>query len=134
MHLINVSATLNRLKLSILVCGLGFFWAVASACAAPLPTVDSILKGVKEQAEKEDDQERLFKQRYAYSRSKVTEYCNSDGEVTKREEQNSSRKPRPIMVAYQTRPRTASVAQKQTETAASSTIRENNFDKKDLLI
>jgi len=134
MHLINVSAKLNRLKLSILACGLGLFCSLAGATDAPLPSIENILKGVKDQAEKESDQDRLFKQRYAYSRSKVTEYCNSDGEVTKREAQTSSRKPRVTMVSYQPHPRTTPVAQKQAESAASSAIRENAFDKKDLLV
>src|SRR5256885_653867 len=68
---------------------------LATTGAAPLPPVDTVLKRMNEQSAKEDENERAFQERYAYSRTKVTEYRNSKGEVKKREEKTSENHPHP---------------------------------------
>lgn len=59
----------------------------------PLPQLDTVLKRVVEQVEKEEQNERLFKQGYSFTRVKKTEYKNSDGEVKKCEEKTKVNNP-----------------------------------------
>ena len=60
---------------------------------APLPTIELILRRVVERVKKESDNDRAFDERYSYSRTKVTEYRNSAGELKKREEKSSLHDP-----------------------------------------
>src|SRR6478735_5489873 len=52
----------------------------------PLPPMDTIIKHAIEHSKKEPENDRLFQQRYEFIRTKVTEYRNGDGELTKREQ------------------------------------------------
>ncbi|MEY4386258.1 MAG: hypothetical protein RLY20_1541 [Verrucomicrobiota bacterium] len=84
-----------KLKLALMV---GTAWVLGSAtlCVAdelPLPEVKDVLKRVAEQVEKVDENERLFKESYTYTRSKKTEFKNSKGEVKKLEEKTSNNDP-----------------------------------------
>ncbi|MDB6057387.1 MAG: hypothetical protein JWO95_1231 [Verrucomicrobiales bacterium] len=58
----------------------------------PLPSLESVLQRAIETAKHEAENDRLVNQRYQYTRSRVTEYRNGDGEVTKREEKSSAHK------------------------------------------
>jgi hypothetical protein len=60
---------------------------------APLPTTELILRRVVERVKKEGDNDRAFDKRYSYSRTKVTEYRNSAGELKKHEEKSSVHDP-----------------------------------------
>jgi len=60
---------------------------------APLPTTELILRRVVERVKKEGDNDRAFDERYSYSRTKVTEYRNSAGELKKHEEKSSVHDP-----------------------------------------
>src|ERR1044071_9539132 len=79
-------------KLTVLLAGFPLLLPAANIGTPPLPSIETVLKGVKEQAEKEGEQERLFKQQYTYTRTRVTEYRNGDGELTKRDERSATRK------------------------------------------
>jgi len=61
--------------------------------AAPMPRIDTVLKRVAAQAEKENENTQEFRKRYAYTRTRVTEYRNSKGEVKKREEKKGENDP-----------------------------------------
>jgi hypothetical protein len=63
------------------------------ADAQPLPTVETILERLAEQSQKEAANEREFKQRYRFTRSRATEVRNSKGELNKREVKTSVNKP-----------------------------------------
>jgi len=60
---------------------------------APLPTTKLIFQRVVERAKKESDNDRVFDERYSYSRTKVTEYRNSAGELKKSEAKSSAHDP-----------------------------------------
>jgi hypothetical protein len=61
--------------------------------ATPLPSVETVLQRVAEKSAEEDENNRVFEQRYFYTRTKVTEYRNSKGEVKKREEKRGDNDP-----------------------------------------
>jgi hypothetical protein len=61
--------------------------------APPLPALETILQRVAEKAAQEDENERMFRDRYFYTRNRVTEFRNSQGELKKREEKNGDHDP-----------------------------------------
>ena len=63
------------------------------ADAPPLPSVETILERLAEHSQKEVANEREFKQRYHFTRSRATEVRNSKGEVNKREVKTLVNKP-----------------------------------------
>lgn len=63
------------------------------ADAAPLPPVETVLERLAEQSQKEEANEREFKQRYHFTRSRATEVRNSKGELSKREVKTQVNKP-----------------------------------------
>lgn len=71
-----------------------------------LPKVDDVLKRVLERAQVEGRNDREFKSRYSYTRTKVTEYRNSQGKVRNRQEKRSESNPAPpvLPAAYQPSP------------------------------
>jgi hypothetical protein len=80
----------------------------AAACAQaasepPLPPVETVLARLLEQAQKEDEQERAFKEHYAYERTKITEFRNAKGVVKKREEDKSVKNPLIVKVGRASR-------------------------------
>ena len=70
----------------------------------PLPSAESVLRRVVENYEKENDNDRLFGQRYSYTRTKVTEYRNSKGELKKRELKKSANNPSVVSVTNRPQP------------------------------
>src|SRR6185503_3018967 len=66
----------------------------------PLPPLAAVLNAVERQIEKESENERAFNQRYDYTRTKVTEYRNGNGELKKREEKIIANNPSAVPVAY----------------------------------
>ena len=62
---------------------------LAAGPAAPLPTFDSLLQNVLQRAKAEGDNDRDFDARYGYTRTKVTEFRNSAGQLKSREANTS---------------------------------------------
>lgn len=104
-------------------------FAVAPPDAAPLPPLDSIIARALEQAKKEGENDRTFKGNYAFTRSKVTEFLDSKGEVKKRETKSSVHDPAnaPASAKKGTNPnsQTASLS------ATNSNVRGKAFEKSD---
>lgn len=103
--------------------------------AAPLPELDSVLKRVMEQVEKEEQNEREFKLNYSYTRSKKTEFKNSKGEVKKTEAKTKANDPlarRAATTPKTPRPRGALADGPVTETQ--SNVRGKAFEKSDFPI
>ena len=61
----------------LLLCFTATFLIRANATERPLPPVDTVMEKVLEQAKKESETERKFKETYSYARSKKTEFKNS---------------------------------------------------------
>ncbi len=83
----------------------------AENAIAPLPTCESVLHRVIQQAKNEDDNDRAFDRCYSYTRTKVTELRNSAGQLKKREEKNDAHDPAAVhpATATPTRPKSASI-------------------------
>lgn len=58
-----------------------------------LPSTDFVLKRVIERAEKEEENDRLFDSNYSYTRIKITQYRNVEGELKKNERKESHHDP-----------------------------------------
>ncbi|HKS35666.1 MAG TPA: hypothetical protein VJW76_00650 [Verrucomicrobiae bacterium] len=71
-----------------------------------LPKVDDLLKRVLERAQEEVRNDREFKARYAFTRTKVREYRNSQGKLKSRQEKRIESNPPPqvLPVAYEPSP------------------------------
>jgi hypothetical protein len=84
-----------------LLLGLTTIWLVeprapaspASQLADSNPSVAEILERALAQAQREDEQERAFKRAYFFTRHRVTEFKNADGEIKKRQEKSSQNDP-----------------------------------------
>jgi hypothetical protein len=63
---------------------------------APLPAVGLVLQRAMEESSRESDLERAFKQHYSYTRTRVTEYRSSDGDLKSREEKTNESQPRAV--------------------------------------
>lgn len=59
----------------------------------PLPSLKLIIQRVIQQAKNETDNERRFDERYGYTRTKITVFRNSAGQVKKREEKTDVHSP-----------------------------------------
>jgi len=113
--------------------------ALLTQCLAdpPLPPLAAVLKAVARQTEKESENERAFNQRYDYTRTKVTEYRNGNGELKNREEKIIANNPSAVPVAYRTPPiqsRTEPNPGGEKNEAVSEThsnVRGKAFEKKD---
>ena len=112
----------------------------ASIAEPPLPSVATVLKRVARQTEKESANERAFNQRYGYTRTKVTEYRNANGDLKKREEKKTASHPSAVPVAYRAQPAgptpwpNLSAEKSEAATDASSNVRGKAFEKKDFSI
>lgn len=86
------------MKTSWLIFGTALLLASAANIFAlnnvgPLPPVEKVLQRVAEKAVKEDENERAFRGHYLYTRTRVTEFRNAQGEVKKREEKKGDNDP-----------------------------------------
>jgi hypothetical protein len=80
----------------LLVWAVGVLAAPARALEQkPLPPVDEVLKGVLEKASDEEENNRLFKASYSYTRSKRTEFKNSRGVVKRVKAKSKQNVPQP---------------------------------------
>src|SRR5689334_7008929 len=75
-------------------------WAItlplfAGNVAPPLPSAAAVLQRVVAQARMEEANDRAFAQNYSFTRTKVTEYRNAEGNLKQREEKQSLNDPSP---------------------------------------
>jgi hypothetical protein len=80
------------MKRALIISGLLAMTIGAMADHAPdsaLPPLETVLKSAIEKAKQESVNDRLFNQRYQYTRTRVTEYRNGDGELTKTEKKSN---------------------------------------------
>lgn len=104
------------------------FAATDAALDAPLPPLDKVIPGVIDQANQENGDEKLFKDHYSYTRMRVTNYLNSDGDVTSHTEKTSDKSPWPTNAPPKVR------KHHPTTTTATADQKENQFDKKDFVL
>ena len=106
----------------------------------PLPTIETVLQRVADQAVKEDENTRAFRERYAYTRTRVTEYRNAKGEVRKREEKKGENDPlqkaraarlQPVVAKT---PRAQGVNTNQPVSETHSNVRGKAFKKSDFVL
>ena len=102
---------------------------------APLPTFDSLLQHVLERAKGEGDNDRTFDERYRYTRSKVSEFRNSAGQLKKHDANTSVHVPTAAPPAPATAAKPKPVPEK-TEAVSDthSNVRGQQFKKKDFLL
>lgn len=76
----------------------------APAPAAPLPSPETILEQVIERAQLEESEQQRFKECYRYTRTRVTEYRNGDGDLKKRKARTRVNDPAVVPVVHQSEP------------------------------
>jgi len=77
----------------------------AQTPSPPLPPTETLFERVLERAQQEEEQQRVFKQCYSYTRTRVTEYRNFDGDVKKRKAKTRVNNPALMPVAYHPTPK-----------------------------
>ena len=101
----------------------------------PLPTFESLLQHVLQRAKDEGNNDRIFDERYRYTRSKVSEFRNSAGQLKKHDANTSMHVPTaaPPVSARAAKPKPVP---EQTEAVSDthSNIRGQQFKKKDFLL
>lgn len=108
-----------------------------TATPVALPPVEMVLQRAVAQAEKEEDNNRAFRQRYGYARTKVTEYRNSKGELKKREEKKSVKNPAIVPIAYRLPPteeRPNQVVGKTDSVNGTTTARGKAFERNEFVL
>ncbi len=109
-------------------------FAAQDDAALPLPPLEKVLKGVTEQGKKESEAERMFKQFYSYTRSKVTEYRNASGELKNREEKKRAYKPASAPAVSLPRSSDAKPQNAKPGSDAKFSVRDKAFDKSDFAL
>jgi hypothetical protein len=109
--------------------------AQGNAFVAPLPPVGLVLQRAMEESRRENDLEYAFKQHYSYTRTRVTEYRNSDGDLKSREEKTNESQPRatPPEHPIQT-PGCAPATPSAGATLEGENVRGKAFDRNDFLL
>lgn len=113
-----------------------FLAATASVLAdhadqTPLPSLETIIKNAVEHSKKEPENDRLFQQRYEFIRTKVTEYRNGDGELTRREQKTNVNHVRIASAPAAAKPKPAPVRTPKVQAEAKPS---NRVDKNDILL
>lgn len=107
---------------------------------SPLPTVQTILQRAAERAVKEDENTRAFRERYAYTRTRLTEYRNARGEIKKREEKKGENDPQQRFRVARLQPvvakpvRSEDVKPNQPVSDTHSNVRGKAFKKSDFVL
>jgi hypothetical protein len=103
----------------------------------PLPPIETVLQRVTEKVVKEDENNQAFRDRYFFTRTRVTEYRNSNGEVKKRAEkkrdydpQQRARTPKPPPPTVNSIPAGEEKAD-ETVSETHSNVRGKAFEKND---
>jgi hypothetical protein len=106
----------------------------------PLPPVESVLKRLVANSEKENANDRAFSDRYSYIRTKVMEFRNSKGDLKKREERKIQNNPATVPVALGTPSMGSDAdldknqAENQAATETHSNVRGRAFEKRDFAL
>jgi hypothetical protein len=131
----NLTLLARMISVSVLA-----FPGAQQAAETPLPSVDTVLKRVVETSEKENENDRAFNQHYGYTRTKLTEYRNSRGDLKKREEKRSRNNPEVAPAAFRPVPSETkaepekSAGNKGAVTDANSNVRGKAFEKRDFAL
>lgn len=96
-----------------------------------LPSLETVLKGVAEQAQKEGETERAFKQGYSYTRNKLTEYRDAKGELKKREEKKRAYNPKLARAASTAQTSEVKPQKENSSANKKNSSREKAFEKSD---
>jgi hypothetical protein len=73
---------------------------VARAVENPSSTnLAVVIQRIEDRAKLESDNDRMFDQRYSYSREKITEFRNGSGDLKKREDKTSTHQANPVAIA-----------------------------------
>ena len=105
--------------------------ALADRADQPLPPLETIIKNAVEHSKKEPENDRLFQQRYEFIRTKITEYRNGDGELTKREQKTNINHVRIASAHPAAKPKAAPL---RTPKAEAKPRDPNKVDKNDILL
>jgi len=100
-----------------------------------LPSMDTVLEQVIAHAKQESDNDRSFDQFYGYSRQKVTEFRNSDGDLKKTENKTSVHQPNPAALVPPPTPTVSETAKKENGVSDThSNVRGKQFKRNDFLL
>jgi len=103
------------------------FAAAEPASDAPSPPLDTVINGVIDKANKDNADERTFKDHYSFTRTRVTDYENSDGDVTSHTQKSSDKTPWPTNAPPKVR-------KHHPTTTASDDQKQDQFDKDDFVL
>ena len=123
-----------------IVAGISVAARAQEAADQSLPCVESVLKRVVANSEKENANDRAFSDRYSYIRTKVMEFRNSKGDLRKREERKIQNNPATVPVALGTPSMESDAgpdknqAENQTATETHSNVRGRAFEKRDFAL
>jgi hypothetical protein len=78
-------STINHFVMSALLSAAAVWSMPAHGADAPLPEAKIVLQRVLERSQKDAENDRLFEQRYNYTRTETTEYRNGKGALKKTE-------------------------------------------------
>jgi hypothetical protein len=78
----------------------------ADLTATPLPPMQLVIQKVMQTSADENTEYHIFNQHYSYTRDKITEFFNSSGGVTERDEKQSTNCPSPESVIPSPHPET----------------------------
>ena len=109
--------------------------AQSNVVVAPLPPIGLVLQRALEESNRENYLEQAFKQHYSYTRTRVTEYRNSDGDLKSRAEKMNESQPR-AATAAQDAPTTgrAPAARPAGARLEGENVRGKAFDRNDFLL
>ena len=77
----------------------------AQSATPPLPSVETVLQRMLERAQQEEADQEEFKQCYSYTRTRVTEYRNGEGDLKKRKAKTRVNNPTLIPVIFHPPPK-----------------------------
>lgn len=126
-----------RILVGSVLAAMVFPLCAENAGGPPLPPLDSILHRVLERVWKEAENDRQFNAQYIYSRTKLTETRNSQGELKKKEAQTTEHNPTIARVDARSRlanstPQSRPIAGKSASgTNETSAVRGQAFEKSD---
>jgi hypothetical protein len=101
---------------------------------AALPSLDTIIKQAVEHSKKEPDNDRLFRQRYEFIRTRITEYRNGDGALTKREQKTNVNQVRIASTTAVTKPKPTPAVTSPKLQSQTKPKDPNRVDKNDILL
>ena len=109
--------------------------AKSEPAKAPLPPAETLLKKVVERAKDEDVNDLNFRNRYSFTRVRITEELNARGKVTKHEEKKGVNNPPPTPAVVSVPVvRTTLAAPAPAASGTRTNLQGKAFDKKDFML